>query len=231
MELLVFGHAGARVLVFPTRQGRFYDYENWRLVDASRECVEAGTLQLYCVDSVDSESFYSEQRPPQERIARHRQYEAYILEEVIPLTTCRNSDPELVAHGCSIGAYHAMNIALRHPDLFRKVVAFSGRYDLTRPVGAFRDLFCGYYDQDIYFHTPPHFLPGLDDKGTLAHMRRLDITLTVGEYDPFYESACELSRILNDKGVPHHLLIWQGEAHRAHYWRQMARLYLNGRQS
>ncbi len=28
MELLILGHAGARVLVFPTRCGRFYDYEN-----------------------------------------------------------------------------------------------------------------------------------------------------------------------------------------------------------
>ncbi len=25
MELLVFGHAGAKVMVFPTREGRFYD--------------------------------------------------------------------------------------------------------------------------------------------------------------------------------------------------------------
>ncbi len=32
MELLVFGHAGARVLAFPTRCGRFYDYENHGLV-------------------------------------------------------------------------------------------------------------------------------------------------------------------------------------------------------
>ena len=34
MELLVFGHAGARVLVLPARMGRFYDYENWRMVEA-----------------------------------------------------------------------------------------------------------------------------------------------------------------------------------------------------
>src|ERR1035441_1121065 len=33
MELLVFGHRGDRVIVFPTRQGRFFDYENWGLVD------------------------------------------------------------------------------------------------------------------------------------------------------------------------------------------------------
>lgn len=227
MELLVFGHSGARTLIFPTREGRFYDYENWRLVDAVSDSIGAGKLQLFCVDSLDSESLYCWWNSPQERIRRHRDYEAYIVEEVVPFTSWVNSDPELVAHGCSIGAYHAVNVALRHPELFRKVVAFSGRYDLTRPVGVFDDLFCGYYDQEIYFHTPNHFLPGLNDGWTLDQVRRLDITLTIGEHDPFYESTCELSRVLHDKGVPHHLLIWQGEAHRPHYWRQMARLYLD----
>src|SRR6201984_2534793 len=75
MELLVFGHGGARVLVFPTRQGRFYDFEDWGLVDSLRSPVEAGHLQLFCVDSLDSESLYSFGAPAHHRIARHNQYE------------------------------------------------------------------------------------------------------------------------------------------------------------
>ena len=63
------------------------------------------------------------------------QYESYILEEVIPFMQSENGVPSLVVHGCSIGAYHAMNLALRHPSLFCKVVALSGRYDLTRAIG------------------------------------------------------------------------------------------------
>ena len=134
-----------------------------------------------------------------------------------------------MAHGCSIGAYHAVNIATRHPGRFRKVVALSGRYDLTRPAGGFRDLFGGYYDQDIYFHTPTHFLQALNDSNRLEELRRLDITVAVGEHDPFCDSTRELSRILHEKAVPHRLSIWQGEAHKPYYWRQMTRLYLNGR--
>lgn len=86
MELLVFGHAGARVLVFPTRGGRFYDYENWGLVAALRRPLEQGLLQLYCVDSIDYESLYAFHQPPSKRIARHAQYERYILDEVVPLS-------------------------------------------------------------------------------------------------------------------------------------------------
>ncbi len=226
MELLAFGHAGAKVLVFPTRQGRFYDYENWGLVHALRHSIDEGHIRVYCVDAVDSESLYCSSAPPQVRVDRHRQYESYILEEVVPFMLSENGVPSLVVHGCSIGAYHAMNIALRHPSLFCKVVALSGRYDLTRPFGPFPDLFNGHYDQDIYFHTPNHFVPNLDDPRFLDPIRRMDITLAVGEHDPFHESNRILSQALAGKDVPHRLAVWPGEAHRARYWRQMVPHYL-----
>jgi esterase/lipase superfamily enzyme len=226
MELLVFGHAGAKVLVFPTREGRFYDYENWGLVEALRRSIDAGYIRLYCVDGADSDSLYCRSVPPSVRTSRHRQYESYILEEAIPFMRSENGVPSLIAHGCSIGAYHAMNLALRHPSLFCKVVALSGRYDLTRPVGPFEDLFGGYYDQDVYFITPNHFLPNLNDVNLLEALRRMDITLAVGEQDPFHDSNRVLSRALTDKGIPHRLAIWPGEAHRARYWREMVPHYL-----
>ena len=80
MELLVFGHAGAKVLVFPTREGRFYDYENWGLVNALRRSIEGGCIRLFCVDGIDSESLYCRSAPPSARTERHRQYDADIAE-------------------------------------------------------------------------------------------------------------------------------------------------------
>ena len=151
MELLVFGHAGAKVLVFPTREGRFFDYENWGMVDALRPAIDGGKIRLFCVGGVDSESFYCRTATPRARVERHREYERYLLQEVIPFLLSENGVPSLVVHGCSIGAYHAVNLALKHPSLFCKVVALSGRYDLTRNFGVFQDLFSGHYDQDIYF--------------------------------------------------------------------------------
>jgi esterase/lipase superfamily enzyme len=226
MELLVFGHAGAKVLVFPTRQGRFFDYENWGLVNALQRSIESGQIRLFCVDGVDSESLYCPCIPPAARVGRHRQYERYILDEVVPLMHAENGSPFLIAHGCSIGAYHAMNLALRHPWLFRKVVALSGRYDLTRRSGPFEDLFNGHYDQDIYFITPNHFVPNLSDPGFLDPLRQMEITLAVGEHDPFHESNRVLSQALAGKDVPHRFAVWPGEAHRARYWREMVPHYL-----
>jgi esterase/lipase superfamily enzyme len=226
MELLVFGHAGAKVLVFPTRQGRFYDYENWGLIGALHQSIERGLIQVFCVDSVDSESLYCSTISPPARIARHKQYEQYILREVIPLMRGDKKPAFLIAHGCSVGAYHAVTLALRNPGLFGKIVALSGRYDLTKPVGPFPDLFDGYYDEDIYFHTPNHFLPRLNEPLALSAMRHTEIVLAVGENDCFRQSTEQLSHHLSNKGVSHTLAIWSGEAHKAHYWRQMVRLYL-----
>ena len=84
----------------------------------------------------------------------------------------------------------------------------------------------GYYDQDVYFITPNHFLPNLHDPGFLDPLRRMDITLAVGEHDPFHESNRVLSQSLAEKGVSHRFAVWPGEAHRARYWREMVQQYL-----
>jgi esterase/lipase superfamily enzyme len=226
MELLIFGYDGARVLVFPTRCGKFYDYENFGLVEASREWIERGWLQLYCIDSIDQESFYCNWCRREDRIKRHVQFEEYILKEVLPLSEYKNPRSLLVSHGCSLGAYHAVNIALRHPQLFGKVLALSGRYDLTTRCGDFRDLFDGYVDQTIYFHMPLMYLPNITDKESLNSLRRLKITLVVGDQDPFLESNRQLSWVLHEKDISHSLHLWPGRAHRADYWTKMIHLYL-----
>jgi esterase/lipase superfamily enzyme len=113
---------------------------------------------------------------PSGRIQRHRQYEEYILNDVLPFMGLKNPHPCVIVHGCSLGAYHAVNIAMRHPLLFRKLAAFSGRYDLTINVEGSPDLFEGYYNEDVYFQTPTHFLPN-HVRQRLAHLRNMDVVL------------------------------------------------------
>jgi esterase/lipase superfamily enzyme len=226
MELLIFGHSGARVLVFPARMGRFFDFENWGLVDALRPQIEAGWLQLFCVDSVDEEGLYSGWVRSSDRIHRHQRYEDYLLGEVLPFSQSINPNPFLIAHGCSLGAYHAVNLAMRHPHLFGKVVALSGRYDLTAPVGPYRGLFDGHYDDSIYFHTPSHYLPNLTDPGHLEPLRRIEINLAVGRDDPVADNNRHLEWTLREKGARVTLHLWPGEAHKPRYWRQMVSHYL-----
>lgn len=226
MELLVFGHAGAKVLVFPTRDGRFFEYEDMRMTEALRPKIEAGQLQLFCLDGIWHESFYCWWAHPRGRVQRHEQFEDYILGEVFPFMEGKNPHPCLISHGCSMGAYQAANLAFRHPRRFGKLVAFSGRYDLTRPVEVFGSLLDSHYDDKVYFHTPTHFLENLECEVALAELRRMDIVLVIGEQDPFRENNEDLCRILAGKSIGHRLHYWGERAHRAHYWRQMAPLFV-----
>lgn len=226
MELLVFGHAGARVIVFPARMGRFYEYENWGLVNALREKIVQGWIQLYCVDSVDTESLYNFDASPQERMDRHIAYEQYVLKEVLPFTETKNTNPFVIVHGCSLGAYHAVNIAFRHPGKFGKVVALSGRYDLASPVAEFYSLFGDYYNETIYYHTPSHFIPAMSSKRILAQLRRMEIILVCGREDPFLENNRQLSMAMWAKNIRHGFYVWEGRAHNAYHWRKMVPWYL-----
>ena len=226
MELLVFGHSGTKVLVFPTRDGAFYEYEALGMVNQIADKIEQGHLQLFCVDSIDKETFYCNWRHPADKIQRHIQYEEYILNEVIPFMDDKNDNPNRISHGCSLGAFNATNIAFRHPELFVKLCAFSGRYDLSQSVESFSNLFDGYYDENIYFHTPSHYLPSLEDENKLNALRNMDIVLVIGNEDPFLQNNIELSKALWDKGVWHALHRWEGRAHRGRYWRDMVKQYL-----
>jgi esterase/lipase superfamily enzyme len=225
IELLVFGYAGKPILFFPTRTARFYDYENWKVIEAVRKKIEKGRLQIYCVDSIDQESFYCSWLHPSQRILRHIQYENYILYEVLPLIRLKNPNYPITSAGCSLGAYHAMNLALRHPHLFYKAVGMSGRYDLTKQIENFRDLFDGYCDENIYYNTPNLFIPNLHDAHIIRDLKKMEIIFAIGGDDPFFANNKHISDALWKKGIYHTLDIWDGEAHRPKHWRQMVQLY------
>ncbi len=226
MELLVFGHAGAKVLMFPTRDGRFFEYEQLGIVESLADKVRAGQLQLYCIEGLATETFYGSRWHPSERIRRHAAFEEYILNEVLPLMAQKNPHDCTIVQGCSLGAFQAASLVFRHPHLFRKLVAFSGRYDLTLKVEAFGDLFDGYYDENIYHHTPSHFLPELSCDKRLGSLRGVEIVMTIGDADPFLDNNRRLSRVMNEKGIGHQMHVWDGRAHRAGAWRKMAALYI-----
>ncbi len=221
MELLVFGHAGARVLVFPTSQGRFFEWEDRGMVAALGEHLERGWAQLYCVDSVDAESWYARRRHPTERARRHVQYENYLLHEVLPLSSRLNPTPFLITTGASFGAYHAANLAFRHPRVVNRLIGMSGLYDIRRFAR-------GYYDETIYLNNPYDFLRHEQDPARLDALRRLDIILAIGRDDAFRANNEELSTVLWSKGIGNAVRLWDGWAHDWPWWRQMILRYIGG---
>ena len=182
--------------------------------------IDAGRLQVFCVDSVDMESWYNRQVPPRWRIARHVQYEDYVIHEVAPLIRQKNGDGRLVSLGCSFGGYHAVNIALRHPDAFTGLLSMSGAFDLT-------NFLQGYYDQDCYFNLPTHYLPNLGDAWFFERYRHNRYVLATGWDDQCLGQNQNLDRVMSSRGIPHDLFIWDSQnSHDWPTWERMVREYL-----
>jgi len=226
MELLVFGTGGTPVIFFPTRMARFYDYEDWGVIASLQEKIMGGHIQVVCLDSIDYESFYNKSISPSERILRHIEFESYVLDEVIPFIKESNPAQHLISAGCSLGAYHAMNIYLRNPHLFIKMVGMSGRYDLTIQMDYFDDLFEGYWDENIYYNMPMQYVANLKDQKLIDNLKHGEIIMAVGEEDAFVDFNMQMSNILSEKDIPNALHLWNGEAHKAKYWSRMVQWYL-----
>ncbi len=220
MELLVVGHAGTPLIVFPTSMGRFFDYESRDMISVVADKYEGGQIQAYCVDSVDSESWYNKAIAPRDRAARHLEYDRYVQEEVVPYIRSRNSHPGLGVTGCSFGGYHSVAFALRHPDAVTHCISMGGAFDIKQFLN-------GYYDDTCYFLNPPDFIPNLNDPWYLDRYRAMRLVLATGETDICLEENRRFSRILTDKGLPHWLDVWgDGTGHDWPWWRQMAVKFL-----
>ena len=221
MEMLVFGDSGVRAIAFPTLMGRFFDWEDRGLVSALSEHLNRGWIQLYCVDSVDAESWYNEAIPPHDRAVRQTEYDTYLLNEVVPFTLQRNKNPFLTVAGPSFGAYQAANFAFRHPDKVGRLIGMTGYYDIKR----FTE---GYSDDDVYYNNPCEFLPNENDPQRLEAMRKVDIILATGKADSGCANNTYFSGVLWSKNIWHALRLWDGFAHDWSHWQEMLKTYIGG---
>ena len=219
MELLHFGHAGTPLIVFPTSMGAFFEYEDRGMVGALAHKIDGGGLQLFCVQTIDADTFYSN-RHPRGRVDRYLQWERSLLDEFVPSAKRLTGYETFGVTGCSFGAYHAFTMALRHPDVFTSCVTMGGAFDLTR-------FLAGYYDQDVYLLCPTHFLPGLQDHWFLERYRRNKWVLVTGEADICREATEQAAGQLAAKAIPHSLHVWgHGSHHDWPEWTKMATAYL-----
>ena len=216
MELLAYGYGGMPVLVFPTSQGKFYEYENSGMIHAISQKIENGQLQVFCVDSVDSESWYNRGIHPHDRVTRYMAYESYLLYEVLPLIKGVNGRGRICVTGCSLGGYHAVNFALKHPDATSDCISMSGAFDM-------RSFMDGYYDSDFYFNNPVDYVPNTSDPWFLQRYKEMRLVLAVGDHDICLGENYRMAHLLGNRGIPHWLDVWTGgERHDWPLWHRMA---------
>lgn len=223
-----YGHWGRPVVVFPSEQGRAWDYESNGMVEALRELIDSGRIKLYCVDSFDHASWSDNWVPLEERALRHRSYESWITGGVVGfIDEDTPGASAAVVTGCSMGAYHALNFALTHANLFPVAICQSGNYDPSSWHA------WGARGEAAYFTNPTDYVPNLSGEHLDWLRSRLHVVLTVGE-GPWethptssLPEARRMAALLAERGLSHDLDVWGHDAaHDWPWWQRQIALHL-----
>ncbi len=225
MELLVFGHHGPPLLAFPSAGGRFFDWENNGMVDAAARWLEQGELRLYCVDGIDHEAWLNHGADMETRARRHQQYETYVVQELAPFIRRETGHTQggMAVTGCSLGALHAANCALKFPEVFSYALCLSGRYDLEAVVGPSSSL-------GVYYNNPVAYCANLHANALASVRDHTHLALVCGQ--GAWEEKClaethRLANILAEKGISHERDLWGHDVeHHWYWWRRQLAHYL-----
>ncbi|WP_454816298.1 esterase family protein [Labrys neptuniae] len=212
MEFKVYGHAGRPVLVFPTSNGRFYQYEDSGGIAALADRIEAGELQVWTVDGIDGESFFAEHGDLQHRVGRHEAYFRYVRHELLPEILDATGGRVPLLTGCSMGAFHASNFLFRFPETVAGVIGLSGVYST-------RHFFGAALDGQIYFNSPLAYLGGLEEGELLDRIRsrRLFFCCGLGAWEErMIEDTSNLAQVLSAKRIPAWIDFWGPDV--SHDW-------------
>ena len=203
-----YGRFGRPVLVFPAEQGRASDFEAGGMVDAVEDLIGSGRVKFYCVDSFDAASWSNRAISLEERARQHGGYESWVVHHVLPWIYGDCDGPLKVATlGCSLGAFHAANFALKRADLFPFAMCFSGNFDPSTWHA------WGERGSEAYFNNPADYVAHLHGDHLDWLRSRLSLLLvcgqgqwedTTGSLDSTRKFAVQLAA----KGIRHELDLW-----------------------
>ncbi len=218
MPIATYGHYGFAVLLIPTAAADYLEYERFQMMEYLAPFINSGKVKVYSIDSMNKESWMNNEMLPEHKAIRHNQFNQYVIDEVIPyIRNTSSGDTFIYTCGASFGALHAMNLFLKNPDVINGVISMSGVYDLTEYTK-------GFWDEQVYFNSPMHYVPNLHDQSYLNKIKsshHIHIYTGSGDYeDP--EANRRFSHVLWDKGIWHDLDIWGPDVrHDWDTWRKM----------
>lgn len=223
MEFKVYGNAGKPVMFIPCQGGRYFDFENFKMIDYWAQWIEEGRCTVYSIDCIDNETWADKTGPARPRIEQHERWYNYVMEELVPYIHHIGGQQGIVTFGCSMGAMHAANFFLRRPDLFDGVFSISGLYDSG-------DSFGDYMDDLVYNNSPVDFLANMPCDHPYIQMyndRKILIVVGQGAWeDVLLESTRKLDEVMYKKGIHARFEYWGYDVdHDWHWWYKMVQCY------
>lgn len=229
MEFKVYGHTGKPVMFVPCQGGRFFDFENFHMLDSWADWIEAGLCTVFSIDCIDNETFADKWGDPRRRIEQHERWYNYVIEELVPYIRHLSGerlgfDSRIMAFGCSLGAMHAANLFFHRPDLFGSLFAISGLYDS-------RDGFGDYMDDLVYQNSPVDYLANMSQDHPYISMyneRKMLFAVGQGAWEgPLVAGTRWLEQVLRDRGIRAEFQYWGYDVdHDWPWWFKMVPVYL-----
>jgi len=226
MHLWRYGHFGAPLLVFPSAAGMAHEWEAHGMVEALDDFIAAGRLKLYCSESNVAEAWTRKDSDPNWRIERHRLFEQYVVNELVPFIheDCGGQQMPVAVTGTSLGALYSANFALKFPETFRYALCMSGRYDVSW-------LTDGFHNEQVYFNNPMAYVPNMNGEHLERVRRHTHLVLVCGQgryEDGNIEDTNAFARVLESKGISHLHDMWGHDvSHEWPWWRRQARHHLD----
>lgn len=218
MPIASYGHYGFALLLIPTAAADYLEYERFQLIDSIAPWINSGKVRVFSINSINTESWMNNSMLPEHKAIKHNQFNEYVFKEVVPFIRNATSQETMIyTCGASFGALHAMNLFLKRPDILNGVVSMSGVYDLTEYTK-------GYWDEQVFYNSPMHYIPSLNDHWYLEKIRashHIHLFTGSGDYeDP--DSARRFTTLLYDKGIWCDLEVWGNDVkHEWPTWRTM----------
>ena len=201
-EMLVFGHDGFPVIIFPTLNGTFYELKDNGIIESVSNLLNAGKIKIYCPQSIDYLTWNNFSISPEDRAKSYTGYENVVLFDIIDFAKHETGLEKVALAGFEFGAYHSLNISLKHPDKVDHLICIDGLLDIKKFID-------NYYDDNCYFNNPPDYLPGLNDDWYLNRIKSINIFLSACEQNENLEQNKRISDLLNQKDINHLLDIRQ----------------------
>src|SRR5437764_13426054 len=132
MGVAIYGNYGAPILAFPTSAGDEWEQEGQGMIPTLSPYIEQGRIRIFCINSVNSDSFQNKGAHPFHRSWMQAQYDDYVANEVFPFIDCQCQTPGIgiTKLGASLRACHAANTLFKHPDPGTPYYALLGVSDL-----------------------------------------------------------------------------------------------------
>jgi esterase/lipase superfamily enzyme len=192
MDLLVNGHWGYPILMFPTSMGNYLQNRDFGLMDSISHLIDAGKIKTYNIDSIDFQSFYAKELPANTKIYNYNLYTRFLKEELVPAIQKECSVHRVAVAGASFGGYHCTNFAFKYPDLVSHCFSMSGSFNI-------KSFMKGYYDDNVYFNNPVDFMQNAES----WKYNHMSIILGTSDWDICRQDNIEMSRMLAAKGINH----------------------------